>query len=59
MKKMPKKLFVVWKEGSHNEDGWYQADTKPNDFVEYGEETTIGVYQLIELKRAVNKTELH
>ena len=57
MKKLPKKVFIAWQEEG-TETEFLEATTSVNELVDQDQECKVGLYELKEIKTAVNKTEL-
>ena len=57
MKKLPKTLYVAYEEeGTDNE--YLSCSESYNTFAVTDEKRKVGVYQLVEVKTVVNKSEL-
>jgi hypothetical protein len=58
MKKLPKKIYVAW--SGNGKDAYLEATVSldENGLANYGDSVQVGVYELKEIKKAVNKTEL-
>lgn len=56
-KQLPKKLFVRWRKGD-NVTAWLEASTNAKDLAEYNEKFEVGVYELKQTVKLVNKTTI-
>lgn len=55
--KLPKKVFIV-REDEGTDDEFLSATTDLDSVAVMGDKRTVGIYELVEIKIAVNKTEL-
>lgn len=56
-KKLPLRVYVAWQE--EGTDGEFVgASTNVTTLVAFGQQIRVGIYELCEVKTAVNKTEL-
>lgn len=58
MKKLPKRVYIAWEEAGGNEESFLVASKDYYSLVAQHEIRQIGVYELVEKKNLVNKSEL-
>jgi hypothetical protein len=58
MKKLPKRIYVAWQ--GEGKDAYLESTTNLDDngMADYNDSVQVGIYELKEVKTAVNKTEL-